>query len=201
MKAWLLLTFTIFKLIVPIMAQEETQNQAWQEETAKQTDYRKGESLLNLKFQTYQKNKIGDSFYQSNSLGIGGGYYFLDRIAFKATLMGQYYNALELVTPTKQEYNNKYLLQVSSQIRYHLGEVPGSASIFIQSGYSFGKFIENENINVKRWEIISLGATERFNNNELKNIGLEAGAGIEKENLSKKIVFSGYIGLNYYLSN
>src|SRR5687767_1881430 len=115
MKAWLLFAFVFFRLIVPTMAQEEKQKQA---------SYRKGESLLSLKFQTYPKNKIGDSFYQSNSLGIGGGYYFVNRVAFKATLMGQYYYALKLITPTGQEYNKKYLLLASSQIRCHLWDLP-----------------------------------------------------------------------------
>ncbi|MBK0401397.1 hypothetical protein I5M27_00285 [Adhaeribacter sp. BT258] len=190
MKIWILIFIAFAGYLNPVAGQSE-----------KPGTYKlsKGDRFLNLEFQASLKNQIKDTYYKTGSMGLGGGYYLLDRVAFKATFMGQHYDALELVNPTRQKYDEKYLLTLTGKMRYNFVEIRNLGNIFMQSGYSQGKFTESKKIAVQRWEIMAIGVQTVYTKKSGGHIiGFEAGGGIEKGNLNKKATFFAFNGINYY---
>ncbi|HSI91403.1 MAG TPA: hypothetical protein VK927_09830, partial [Adhaeribacter sp.] len=160
----------------------------------------RGDAFVIGSFARYQRNHINNGVYASQNLELGAGYYLLNRLGLKASVSGQNFRAQETLFAASRDLHRKNLWAIGGQVRYHFLVMPGFATMFLQSGYSLGRFRNFEGKHYRNWEMISYGQAIYLGKAGLPRFGIEMGIGLEQNNLSNRLNYPARVGLLYYIS-
>lgn len=159
----------------------------------------KGTVFINGGISYLAREEATQGYYRVTSGEVGMGYYILRGLALKGALIGQHLDSRGTNTSPIKELDQVNLFLGSGQVRYNYKVIKDEGSLFFQTGYSYGNLPNNLSKDLWRWEILSSGLTCNSTKFREPRIGLEAKVAIEKNNLSKVLMFSASAGINYFL--
>jgi hypothetical protein len=197
MKVQIRIVFTIFILFFSNAGFGQMADSAYQKRYAY---VEKGTTFISGGISFLAREEATQGYYRVISGEAGVGYYIFRGLALKAAVIGQHLNARGITTIPIKELDQVNLFLGSGQVRYNFNVMPDAGSIFFQAGYSFGDLPNKISKDLWRWEILSTGLTINSTKSKEPRFGIEAKVGIEKNNLSKVLMFSASLGVNYFIT-
>jgi hypothetical protein len=162
---------------------------------------RQGDLSINSSFSHVRKNLIQNDPYSSIGGELNMIFYVSNRVGIETGFASNHYNYLLSNPQGPKIYDEKNLALINCRLRYQFYQIPNSTTFFVETGYSYGWFINTPSNKLHRWEIGSFGSSSSFTRKYIPNLDFIFSFGFYKDNLNSKVSTLSKFGLQYYLGN
>ena len=168
----------------------------------------KGDLSLGALYFTNPVSAVRNMKYETRGPEVNLLFYPINKVGFEVNFNSfKYHNKTgeNINSPNPDQslmmLDNKKVLMTGSSIRYNFLEKYHCGTLYLQSGYSFGRFKDSSQRNIHRWEIASIGFTSSALRNFIPNLDMDFRVGIAKDNLNSNLPRLYKAGLSYQFGN
>lgn len=171
---------------------------------------RQGDLSASLFLIMVNKSPIQHTPYNTVGAEAAAVFYPFNRLGLETGLaIHHYYFPTYEISPTPAtnlDFDKTNQAVVSQRLRYHFVDQPDFASFYLQTGYNWGRFWQENVKKIEGWEIASLGMQMSLIAPEPRKVAsdsrkgcMELLVGLQKDNLHDKPVWFGKMGFTFYL--